>query len=295
MKKHSHLKIISSTLIIAFVFTLTTCSEETGDHGMVWIPAGTFDMGSPVGETGRDDTPGVEDKHSVELTQGFYMSRYLITEEQFSAIMGYTSAFFAGGGSRFPASGLSWYEAIVFCNRLSLQEGLNPVYSISGSTNPEDWGPIPTTPSSTWDAVEMPDYPNVPNGYRLPTEAEWEYACRAGTPTAYNTGDTISDDTGWYTGNSGGNYHQVGTKPANAWGLYDMHGNVWEWCWDWYGVYPSSPPSDPDPTGPANGSTRVYRGGAYNGSSELVLRSAYRDKNSPEVWAGSLGLRVVRP
>ena len=292
MKKHSHLKIISSALIIAFVFALTTCSEETGDHGMVWIPEGHFMMGSL--STEPDHQSNEDPQHNVKLTKGFYMSRYLITEEQFSAIMGYTSAYFKGGGNRFPANGVSWYEAIVFCNRLSIQEGLEPVYSISGSTNPEDWGDIPKTPSPQWGAVEMVgDYPHVPNGYRLPTEAEWEYACRAGTTTAYNTNsDEISDNVGWYVVNSSDGYHQVGTKPANAWGLYDMHGNVSEWCWNWNNSYPSSPPEDP--IGPISGMNRVIRGGSWN-NSKLYLRSAYRSTSDPSSSSNTIGFRVVRP
>jgi formylglycine-generating enzyme required for sulfatase activity len=111
------------------------------------------------------------------------------------------------------------------------------------------------------------------NGYRLPTEAEWEYACRAGTTTAYNTGNTISNNTGWYKSNSGSKTHQVGLKPANAWGLYDMHGNVFEWCWD---RYKSDITTDTnDPTGAVTGSVRVARGG-YWGYDGRVLRSAFR-------------------
>jgi len=128
------------------------------------------------------------------------------------------------------------------------------------------------------------------NGYRLPTEAEWEYACRAGTTTAYNTGDTISADDAWYSANSGSKTHEVGLKPANAWGLYDMHGNVWEWCWDWYG---SSLSDGTDPVGPGLGSSRVKRGGGWCDVAQN-LRSACRSRTYPWDRDDYLGFRLVR-
>jgi formylglycine-generating enzyme required for sulfatase activity len=171
-------------------------------------------------------------------------------------------------------------------------QGLSPVYSISGSTDPEVWGTVPTVWSATWNAVEMV---SGADGYRLPTEAEWEYACRAGTTTAYNTGDTISNSTGWYTSNSSGT-HQVGLKPANAWGLYDMHGTVSEWCWDWFDsdYYSSSPANNP--TGPVNGNSRIKRGGSWINSANY-LRSAYRDTSGDSgiAYRGyTNGFRLVR-
>jgi formylglycine-generating enzyme required for sulfatase activity len=183
-----------------------------------------------------------------------------------------------------PVERVTWYDAVEFCNKLSEKEGLTPVYTITERT-PAMGHPITNaTVTPNWSA----------SGYRLPTEAQWEYACRAGTTTAYNTGAAISASTGWYTSNSGGKTHSVGEKSANAWGLYDMHGNVREWCWDRYGAnYYSSSPAQ-DPTGPDSGSSRMIRGGSW-GSSGNDLRSAYRNYASPGLTHLSNGFRLVRP
>jgi formylglycine-generating enzyme required for sulfatase activity len=161
-------------------------------------------------------------------------------------------------------------------------EGLESVYTIA-ERKPATGYPI-NNASVTADWSK--------NGYRLPTEAQWEYACRAGTTTIHNTGNTISDDTGWYSANSNGKTHQVGLKPANAWGLYDMHGNVWEWCWDLYGVYTSD--TQIDPIGASSGLDRVDRGGSWD-SITIHLRSAYRSVAYPHYRNTTLGFRLVRP
>jgi len=257
---------------------------------MVLIPAGTFTMG----QTGIDEATPV---HSVTLS-GFYMGKYEVTQEQWQAVMVSNPSNFNGSDGKEPANGevqskrpvenVSWYDALVFCNKLSMMEGLSPAYSISNSTNPDDWGSVPTTSYSTWDTVEIV---GGSTGYRLPTEAQWEYACRAGTTTVYNTGNTISDNTGWYSINSGSKTHQVGLKPANAWELYDMHGNVWEWCWDWNGSYSSE--AQTNPLGASSGSFRVTRGGSYN-YSDFYQRSAYRVYEIPNSKYNDLGFRLVR-
>ena len=139
----------------------------------------------------------------------------------------------------------------------------------------------------------MPAEKTAGHVYRLPTEAEWEYACRSGTTTAYGFGDDASrlGDYGWFDGNSDSRTHPVGEKKPNAWGLYDMHGNVWEWCQNWYGVYPSG--SATDPTGATSGSNRVFRGGGWNGDAGSG-RSANRIGNIPGFRFGNLGFRVLR-
>ena len=262
------------------------------DIEMVPIPAGTFMMGSPASEPNRGSD---ETQHSVTLS-AFSMSKYQVTQGQYQAVMGSNPSDFktavsgeSGTPGKLPVECVSWYDALVFCNKLSIAEGLTPAYSISGKTNPADWGAVPTNSNATWNAVVIVA---GSTGYRLPTEAQWEYACRAGTTTAYNTGDTISDNTGWYTSNSGSKTHEVGKKPANAWGLYDMHGNVWEWCWDWNGDYSSS--AQTDPMGASSGTDRVDRGGSW-GYSAGDLRSAFRICDYPSGRYNNLGFRLVRP
>jgi|GEM_PF-1715004 len=228
---------------------------------MVWCPPGTFTMGSPESELGRQED---ETQHEVQLTRGFWMGKYEVTQEQWERIMGSNPACFKG--PRNPVEQVSWEECQEFIKKLN--------YLTSGSQE---------------------------SSFRLPTEAEWEYACRAGTKTALYTGKELTaasgrcpnvDEIAWYGENSGGTSHPVGQKRANAWGLYDMSGNVWEWCQDWwYGFYPAGPLVDP--AGPGSGDQRVFRGGYWEYIA-TCCRSATRGGNVPDGHWRSLGFRVVR-
>jgi formylglycine-generating enzyme required for sulfatase activity len=270
----------------------TTISSPTGIE-LVLIPGGTFTMGSPTTEADRNSD---ETQHTVTLS-AFYMGKYQVTQEQYQAVMGsnpsnFTSAVAGESGTpgKLPVEKASWYDALVFCNKLSIKEGLTPAYSISGKTNPADWGTVPTSSNATWNAVVIVA---GSTGYRLPTEAQWEYACRAGKTTAYNTGNTVSDNIGWYSSNSGGKTHQVGLKAVNAWGLYDMHGNVWEWCWDWFGSYSTG--AQTDPMGASLATLRVARGGSWSGSAEYLRSASRGNGGSPGGRYDSLGFRLARP
>jgi formylglycine-generating enzyme required for sulfatase activity len=192
---------------------------------------------------------------------------------------------------------VSWYDALVFCNKLSIMEGLAPAYRISGSTNPADWGAVPTSSNSKWDAVEIIGA----TGYRLPTEAQWEYAAKGGNPNAADwvgytyAGSDDPDAVAWYSSNSGSKTHEVGKKAPNGLELYDMSGNVWEWCWDWWNYYTSDAQTDPGgPVSPVSGAYRVIRGGYWYNSAGYV-RSAYRGSDYPYWYGDSVGFRLVRP
>ena len=239
------------------------------------IPAGSFQMGSPSSEYKRD---GDERQHRVTLSRAFFLGVTEVTQAQWRAVMGNNPSHFSGDDR--PVEKVSWLDAVEFCNRLSWREELRPAYRISGD-------------DVSWN--ESAD------GYRLPTEAEWEYACRAGTTTPFSFGQNITPNQVNYDGNhpyrSGlrARYRQrtveAGSLPANDWGLHEMHGNVYEWCWDSYGSYPSN--SVTDPTGPQSGSFRVLRGGSWF-SNAWRCRSTNRANLTPDIRSYYLGFRLVR-
>jgi formylglycine-generating enzyme required for sulfatase activity len=228
--------------------------EFTKSLGMefVLIRAGTFLMGSPEGETGRYDN---EKQHQVTLSQDFYLQTTPVTQGQWKKAMGWSPAFFKKCGEDCPVESVSWEDAQEFISKLNQKENTNK--------------------------------------YHLPTEAEWEYACRAGSKGRFCFGDDEAklEEYAWYVKNSNSKTHPVGQKKPNAWGLYDMHGNVWEWVQDWYGEYPAGPVTDP--TGPASGERRVLRGGSWSYDAGRT-RSAYRYYDNPDLRDDDFGFRVAR-
>ncbi|MDR2701288.1 MAG: formylglycine-generating enzyme family protein [Spirochaetaceae bacterium] len=255
-------------------------AASSAPAGFVRINGGTFTMGSPANEPERDDD---EVQHQVTVS-AFYMGKYEVTQKEYEEVMGTNPSKFKG--PNLPVEQVSWFDAVEYCNKRSQKEGLTPAYTISGSATGYNL-------TVTWNRNA--------NGYRLPTEAEWEYACRAGTTTPFSTGNNITTDQANYNGNepynnsAKGTYRgkttPVGSFAPNPWGLYDMHGNVFEWCWDWYGGYPSG--AQTNPAGAASGSYRVERGGSWVISASAA-RSVCRYGDDPYDRASNVGFRVVR-
>jgi formylglycine-generating enzyme required for sulfatase activity len=237
-------------------------------NGFIWISPGTYVMGSPTNEPGRDTD---ETQHTVTLTQGFYLGKFLVTQGQYLSVIGFNPSYFNGvnGGTNYgvdtnrPVETVSWYAASDYCAELTQTQQLS--------------GQIPTN----W-------------AYRLPTESEWEYACRAGTTTEFSYGQdpdyTYLANYAWYSANSGDMVHDGGLLLPNPWGLFDMEGDVFEWCEDWYGAYPNG--SVVDPQGPADGDARVFRGGSWAYGPE-DCRCAGRYSSDPTTKFNFVGFRVV--
>ena len=290
-------------LLITALLVLAGCPEPTSggmenmENLMVRVEGGSFQMGSTAGES--DEKP----VHQVTVST-FYMSRYEVTHGHYLEFLNGAGVSAAGilngnevidmddsdvafshNGTLFSFSGSGYadsigcpvmevtlYGAAEYANWLSAESGLTKVYTING-----------TSVTANWSA----------NGYRLPTEAEWEYAARGGNASNgyLYAGSDNAGEVAWYDDNSGDKTHPAGGKAPNELGLYDMSGNVFEWCWDWFGAYSSENQSDP--RGPASGSSRVNRGGCWWNSARN-LRSAYRIYNSPGNSDYDLGFRLVR-
>jgi formylglycine-generating enzyme required for sulfatase activity len=226
----------------------------------VWLPPGQFVMGSPPSEVDRSSDEGPQTQ--VTLTRGFFLGRYQVTQGEYLSVIGSNPSNFTGDTNR-PVEQVIWNEATNYCTQLTAQERL-------AGRLPAGWA------------------------YRLPTEAEFEYSSRAGSTNRFSYGDdpgyTQLANYAWYSANSGGATHPVGGKLPNRWGLYDMSGNVWEWCSDWYGAYPGG--SVTDPQGLLSGSARVIRGVSWDAAA-FGSRSAQRYFHDPSVRNLSIGFRVV--
>ena len=260
-------------------------------NSLIYVHGGTFTMGDTRGGLTYLEQP----THTVILNS-FYLAKYPVTQAEYTAVMNSHPAFHYGAGDSYPVYGLRWYSALQYCNLRSINEGLSPVYTISGSTDPADWGAVPTDYNTVYNAPWNAAICNwTANGYRLPTEAEWEYAARgaANNPDYLYSGSDDLNAVGWYLANSGNSSHPVGSKSPNALGLYDMSGNLYEWCWDWWDqYYYSSSPSN-NPKGPNSGLSRAKRGG-YWGQDANFSRVARRSAFDPYRTAHYIGFRVCR-
>ncbi|MBP5695667.1 MAG: formylglycine-generating enzyme family protein [Treponema sp.] len=263
---------------------------ETG--GFVPVPGATFD-----GTTGITGSEVFIAGRSVTIPS-LWACDHEVTQAEYQSVMGSNPSYFSSSpasGERQanrPVDNVSWYDCLVYCNKRSIAENLTPCYTINEKTNPSEWGSVPTVFDSTWNAATC-DW--TANGYRLPTEAEWEYLARGGNltnngQTEYSGSNTIGE-VAWFYENSGDMTHEVKKKAANASGLYDMSGNVIEWCWDWDG----SIFADTSETGSATGSDRIVRGGYWTGNASYSYVSVYRRRrNDPQDHGDGSGFRVVR-
>ena len=248
------------------------------------LKPGSYSMGSATTEPCRDSD---ESARKVTLTKALEISATEVTQEQFQAVMGYNPAFHTACGKSCPVEWVHWHEAAAYCNALSVLRGLPSCYSCSGAAESLRCKP---------DSTRITDC----KGFSLPTEAEWEYAARAGSTTAFHAGgisscmttDSTAGTISWYKVNSTGTTHPVAKKKANAWGLYDMAGNVYEWTNDWYRASLGSSAVS-DPVGPSSGTERVFRGGAWYYNAEHA-RSANRERFLPTKRFTFVGFRCVR-
>lgn len=242
--------------------SLNSMSVEN-ENSLIFIEGGTFTMGSDAGL----DTE--KPAHKVTVSS-YHISKYQITQKDWSAIMGSNPSEM--DGDYFPVENVNWYDAVQYCNKRSLKENLTPCYTINGEIV-----------TCNFDA----------NGYRLPTEAEWEYAMRGGKKTkgAIYSGSNDINEVAWFIENSEFASHPVGIKMPNELGIYDMSGNVYEWCWDIYDIY--SPDTQVNPKGPDKGTNRVFRGGSWSSKKEYCT-VANRYYNNAEKSIFNIGLRLVR-
>ncbi len=284
------------SVITVFSMTLTACAttqtnanttaktntvvntNKQANDDFVLINGGTFQMGSPTNEPEREAD---EVQHNVTV-DSFYISKTELSQKQYQSVMGNNPS--ENKGENLPVENITWYDAVQYCNELSKKEGLTPCYTISGNI-------------VTWNKSA--------NGYRLPTEAEWEYAARANTTTPFSFGSNVKDENAncynayGYNNDASGSWVNgylehtvdVNSYAANAYGLYNMHGNVAEWVWDWYSDYNTSISSNP--TGAASGNDKIARGGGWNDFPKHI-RSAYRSAFPANVPLYSIGVRLVR-
>jgi formylglycine-generating enzyme required for sulfatase activity len=268
---------------IVYFYTVRNAADYAFNSAFnfVSVRAGTFAMGSGAEE--KDEGP----EHKVTLTKPFYISRWEVTQAEYEEVMGINPSHFKG--KSLPVETVTWYDAIEYCNARSEKEGLEAVYAIDKDTG--DPNNKNESDSIKWTVT----WNRKANGFRLPTEAEWEYCCRAGTKSPYGLNDLgtyFNDHPKKFFHFNAKRTLRVGKIGNNNWGIKDMLGNVWEWCWDWEGPYSSA--AQTNPTGASSGEYREQRGGSWSDKSLTYLRSANRGRVNPAASSSNLGFRLVR-
>ncbi len=267
-------EIMKKTIQFLLLMLVMTMNIFAGPKDYVLVEGGTFNMGDTFGDGASDQKP----THRVTL-DSFYMSKYEVTQKEYRELMGYNPSSFSGDNN--PVEVVNWYDAVIYANKLSEKEGIKPYYNISNVI--KDGNKIRNATVTIAGG----------KGYRLPTESEWEYAARGGNQSkGYKySGSNNVDEIAEYEGNNDESTNPVGGKKANELGIYDMSGNVCEWCWDWYGLIGTS--NKTNPTGRVSGDSRVVRGGGWF-SSESEATVNYRSSSTPGSYDFDAGFRLVR-
>ena len=311
MKKFAKISVVLAAMALAFSFAGCSDGSSGGGSDSSEITGGETSGGGTSGGSGEIPkdfvkVPAVSITGSESWTQksevfvngrqleikAFWMSDHEVTQAEWKDVMGSTPSYMAnvdGNPDNNPVNEVSWYDALVYCNKRSIKEGLTPCYKIKDSTDPDKWGKVPTKSDDTWNAVTC-DW--KANGYRLPTDAEWEWAARGGENYKYAGSDDI-DDVAWYAKYEyeyDKGTREVKRKKPNGYVLYDMSGNVWEWCWDWWR---ENIPSDTPAEGVPSGSLRSLRGGSWCNYDNICSVDS-RGIKAPSEGGDITGFRVVR-